>query len=263
MDPKFFRFEGDQHLSYEYIWRTGYKWLAVAEHARNIAGRYGVPLSAPTLERWIRLWALIPRLDMLLDDPPSGLSASARKIYGRLMDVAPSELGQFPEWVPADLPEVAALFWSSAEELGRDRCHRIMSLGWAAAECAERKADQRWVWPYARLLIREGCLVTSLVMECMTEVEQSAKGYKQFVRAFRCLAVAGMFADSAMDLARDCEAGLVRVPSNLVNKSILLAGMTMMVLGRPRLFLKMLPMLCRTLNMARMEQERILAPAKG
>jgi hypothetical protein len=225
VDAKFWQFRAEEGHHYPALLRVSFIWLAVAYHQGYLAQKFGLAVSRETMERWLRLWAFIFWLDELLDSQPLKHHPQTREVFRRLLKGVPPEQCEIPDNMSTDICDIAVLFHNAAEPLSQAQRDRLVELGLEIADYVPVKAARRWVWPYARGLVREGRLAAMMSELCLTESERDAtpRCYRRYVREFRAIGIAGTLHDSATDLGEDLEAGRSKVPPNKLNYYILMA----------------------------------------
>jgi hypothetical protein len=224
VQPFFWAFAPEEDLLYGAIHRVGSDWGTIAYVQKHVANISGLTISPQTMERWMRLWSCVHLLDDLLDKQPMNRRQLARHYFDRLISGEQPKREEYPLWVSTDVLDVVELFNNSVIELGSTCRERIVRIATAIADYGPRKAASWWVWTYAWKVAREGRLTAELAEACMTETErtQSPQAYRRFSREFTAVAASSNVRDHAMDLWRDHDSGLTRVPAHELNYCILI-----------------------------------------
>ncbi|EDK72228.1 hypothetical protein TM7_0653 [candidate division TM7 genomosp. GTL1] len=223
MRPLFFTFIGDEAHDYSAVWAAHPGWLAITYEARDFARWCGLDeISPQTMERWLRMWALVYVLDSLLDDTPLALRQKASECFERMLTTAE----ELPEWIDTDAISLVALLRAAIEELEEGTWDTWVQTAFAIRDIGVLRADEYRSWPHLRLLVREAKLTAQLAFICMNAEERRRRiRYRRFAGAFTYLAIGGGLYDHARDLYGDHAYGLTAIqPSRLNARLILVRG---------------------------------------
>lgn len=233
MKPLFFTFNGDEELDYSVIWSAHPGWLAISTHGRDFARWCGLEIISPqTMERWIRMWALVYFLDELIDDQPVDRRQEAGELFRRLLEDPHLRISELPEWVRPDLIMLVALLRNAMQELGPESWNQWTATALTIRDLGTAKASQRRLRSYLHVLVQEARLTAQLAFVCIATHEQHQQlRYCRFEAAFTHLAVGGVIYDHAQDLYEDYANCLSKVPPNRHRSRIILVRGMFEVVG--------------------------------
>jgi hypothetical protein len=223
MPPFYYRFKADGALPYDAVRRADRGWLAIALHCHFLARCHGIEISLPTMERWTRMWALVFRLDDLLDESPPERRPCARRILERLLNSSDPLRDVPPEWIHEDLVPLLVLFNRSMLELDPAQRSAFVTLVLKIADLSPEKSRTQHMWSYTRLLMREGVLTAALAATCMTDEELAdRRAFRRFMASFGHLTPGGVLFDHGLDLREDFEADRTSVRPRAAKQLVLL-----------------------------------------
>jgi len=188
----------------------------------DIARYFGLPVSAGTLERWLRLWAAVLLCDRLVDDTRPPFKKEAFELFERLLRGKVSADEILLDWVTETnvRPMVALMHASLAET---SVTVEIPELGIQIAKTARAKSATPSLFWYLITLIEENSMSGRLMALAMSDEERSHASYPLFVRWCQLIVVSASLLDAWKDLSDDWTKRLTQVQPRPLKRLAILA----------------------------------------
>lgn len=222
--PEYYTFPGDEAFDYLALWRVTYAYLAVSTHIHNLAYRCGLKVSAETMERWLRLWAVVRMLDNLIDDYPEHRH-EADILFKRILEDPSLSAADLPTWIDSeaqantrqpnareDILQVVGLLRNSMKELGPESWRMLTMVGLKIRDIVPLKMQTDCLRTYRSVLVYEGQLTADLTLACVGSKERQMRWqYRRFSGAVERFCILTGIYDHRRDISRDYEMARINV----------------------------------------------------